>query len=128
MGSTTATTRFFSRLASVVLVILAARIGWVAVGRGPDVIALGIAVLLVLLAFQLFRCIRSVMRGFSSCLILIAVVLPVGIFNPFLAGDMMAAGQPPPTGSEILMWLVPTEIFLLVTAHFLSRHEPLTQV
>jgi hypothetical protein len=46
--------------------------------------------------------------------LLYALILPVGLFNPFAAGDYLLAGQEPPTIGETLLWLIPLEALLLL--------------
>ena len=57
--------------------------------------------------------IRLVRRLIAACLLLVAIILPAGLFSPFTAGDYLAAGETPPTIAETLMWLLPLEIVLL---------------
>lgn len=71
-------------------------------------------VLLLVLAFFIFKEYRGALRLMAGIFILIAVVLPIGILNPFTAGDYMAAGREPPSVLSTLLWLIPIEVLLLV--------------
>lgn len=45
--------------------------------------------------------------------LLYALILPVGLFNPFTAGDYLLASKEPPTIGETLLWLIPLEVLLI---------------
>ncbi len=65
------------------------------------------------LAFGVFRQYRWVLRGTSFVLLMLAIILPVGVFNPFTAGDYLAVGKETPSVPQTLMWLIPVEFLLL---------------
>jgi len=72
-------------------------------------VALGFAVALI-------RRSRWALRALAAVFVLTAIILPVGIWNPFTAGDYMAGRREPPTVSRTLVWLVPLEVGLLAVA------------
>jgi hypothetical protein len=61
------------------------------------------------------------MRLTALVLLLSALVLPIGIFNPFTAGDYLTAGKAPPSIAITLMWLIPVEVVLLITAYVIDQ-------
>lgn len=69
--------------------------------------------LLIGFAVAIFRQYRWALRLAAAICLLVAVLLPVGLFNPFTAGDYMAAGREPPSVVQTLLWLIPLEALLL---------------
>ena len=65
------------------------------------------------LAYAIYRQYRWALRLIAAILLLVAVLMPVGIFNPFRVGDYMVAGQQTPSVAQTLLWLIPLEILLL---------------
>ena len=66
------------------------------------------------LAYAIIKQYRWALRLISAILLVAAVILPVGVLNPYVAGDYLAAGKEAPLVTETLLWLVPLEILLLV--------------
>ncbi len=102
---------------AALFVLVAGRLVWTAAGGGESLpkalvfglVALGFAVALI-------RRSRWALRALAAVFVLTAIILPVGIWNPFTAGDYMAGGREPPTVSRTLVWLVPLEVGLLAMA------------
>jgi dolichyl-phosphate-mannose--protein O-mannosyl transferase len=63
--------------------------------------------LLLGLAFAIFRQYRWALRLAAVICLFVVVFLPIGLFNPFTAGDYMAAGNEPPSVVQTLLWLIP---------------------
>jgi len=109
---------------SLMFVIIAARNIWGAVAYDRDIPTTVIIVTLAIgLAFGLFRQFRWALRSSAAIFLLIAVFLPVGVLNPFTAGDYMGAGIDPPSVARTLVWLVPLEALLLATVYVLDQKE-----
>lgn len=64
--------------------------------------------------------VRMALRIGAAILLVAAFVLPLGVMNPFTAGDYLAQGQEPPSMASILGWLIPVEIFILAVAWLLD--------
>jgi len=96
--------------------------------EGSIVPASIVAASLLILAYGLFRQYRWALRISAYAFLVIAIILPGGIFNPFTAGDYMAAGKPPPDVKHTLLWLVPVEALLLAAAFILSPGKKETNV
>jgi hypothetical protein len=73
----------------------------------PGILALGFA-------YAIIKQYRWALRLTAAILLVAAVILPVGVLNPFTAGDYLAAGKEAPLVIETLLWLIPFEILLLV--------------
>lgn len=52
-------------------------------------------------------------RLLSAMLLLVAIILPSGLLNPFMASDMIASGQRPPEVHNALLTIIPIELVLL---------------
>lgn len=52
-------------------------------------------------------------RAATVLCLLVAIGLPGAYLSPFAAGDAMAQGLAPPTIGELMVWIVPVEIFVL---------------
>ncbi|WP_455198563.1 hypothetical protein, partial [Kaarinaea lacus] len=76
--------------------------------------------ILCLLGFGLVRCWDRAKHLLAAVLLFSAIVTPIGFINPFHAGDQIARYGNAPAIAEILIWLVPLEIFLLVIAWLLD--------
>lgn len=100
---------------------LALRIIHIAISDGRSLITASIIILFCLiLAFGLFRQIAWAMRTAALIFVLAAIILPVGVFNPFTAGDNLLAGEGLVSIMSTLLWLVPLEFFLLGVAYALD--------
>jgi hypothetical protein len=77
------------------------------------VINLVFGALLLGLAFLIFRQYRWALRFAAAICLLVAIFLPIGLFNPFIAGDYMVSGKEPPSVVQTLLWLIPLETLLL---------------
>jgi hypothetical protein len=107
---------------AVIFMLMASRLIWVAVTQGGDrVLTFVFVLVLLVLAFGLMRRFRWAMRLTALVLLLSALVLPIGVFNPFTAGDYLTAGKAPPSIAITLMWLFPVEVILLITAFVLDQ-------
>lgn len=105
---------------------LSVRLSWIA-STTPDgwsaVVVVCLALLLSL-AYGLWRQHGFALRCAAMILLLVAIVLPPGIFNVFSAGDYLAAGEEPPSILSSLVWLIPLEVFLLGAAYVLDVRTP----
>jgi hypothetical protein len=107
---------------AVSFTLMALRLIWVATTQGGDkVLTSAFVLLLLVLAFGLVRRFRWAMRLTALMLLLSALVLPIGVFSPFTAGDYLTAGKAPPSIAITLMWLIPVEVVLLVTAYVIDQ-------
>lgn len=114
-------TRLLCKLAALALVGLALRVGWVAWDRQANMLLpTGWASLCLVWAYFLFREQRRARRAFAFALVLLALIIPLGVINPFAASDLMAQGATPPGLDQILVWLLPLEIGLLLVAYFID--------
>lgn len=83
-----------------------------------------LSTLFFLISYGLIRQNRLALRGVAFIFLMLAITLPVGLFNPFTAGDYFAAGNEPPSVSQTLIWLVPVEIFLLSIIYIIDpKHK-----
>ncbi len=82
--------------------------------------------LLLGLAFAIFRQYRWALRLAAAICLLVVVVLPIGLFNPFTAGDYMAAGKEPPSVVQTLLWLIPLEALLLAVVFIVDPRKKRT--
>ena len=85
---------------------------------GADISLISVlpSVVFVILAFLLIKQIRLARRFTAAICLLIAILLPIGVFNPFAAMD----GIQLPSINTVLLWLIPTEFFALTSAYFLD--------
>ena len=79
--------------------------------------------LLLGMAFAIYRQYRWALRLTAVILLLVVVFLPVGIFNPFSVGDLMVAGQQPPSVDQTLLWLIPLETLLLAIVFIIDPRK-----
>lgn len=79
--------------------------------------------LLLGLAFAIFRQYRWALRLTAAICLLVAVILPIGVFNPFTAGDYIAVGKAPPSVVQTLLWLIPFEALLLAIVFIIDPRE-----
>ncbi len=70
--------------------------------------------------------VRFVRRLVAAFLLFGAIMVPLGVFSPFTAGDYLAMGESPPTVSETLVWLLPLEIVLLLLVYLIDPKKPET--
>ena len=85
-----------------------------------------VCVLLLGLAFAIFRQYRWALRLAAAICLLVVVFLPIGLFNPFTAGDYMAAGKEPPSIAQTLLWLIPLEALLLAIVFIIDPRKKRT--
>ena len=112
--------------------IAAIRIIWLAAIKDTNIFVLVIFALLMLgLAFGLVQQSSWALRIAAAVFLLIVIVLPIGLFNPFTAGDYIVSGKKPPSVTITLFWLIPLEAFLLTIIYILDPrgktkkvHEP----
>lgn len=101
--------------------VAAVRTIWVAAVQERNIFTPVIfSVLMLGLAFGLLRQFRWALRIAATVFLLIAMVLPFGLFDPFMAADYMAAGKEPLSVTTRLFWLIPLEAFLLTIVHILD--------
>ena len=112
---------YFYALASF---LCAAWIAWAAYAFGVNVGRVVFVSLLLLMAYGLARLAPAAIKTAGVLCLLGALFLPFAILNPFAAGDLLAQGIEPPTISHTAYWLIPTELFLLVSAYILDMKAP----
>lgn len=77
------------------------------------------------LAAGLWR-LHPLARGVAVVMLwLVVIVLIVGTFNPFNAGDLMAEGRAPPSILELSLWIAPVIVLALLALHVLGKHKTL---
>lgn len=79
-----------------------------------------IAGILFFLGLGLIKCWNKAKQLLAAVLLFSAIITPIGIINPFHAGDQIALHGEAPAIAEILIWLVPLEIGLLAFAWLLD--------
>jgi hypothetical protein len=105
----------------LMLSVAAVRIIWVAAIEDRNIFIPAIFALLMLgLAFGLLQQFRWALRTTAAVFLLIVIVLPIGLFDPFTSGDYMAAGNKPSSVTTRLFWLIPLEAFLLTIVYILD--------
>jgi len=72
-----------------------------------------LGIMFSLLAIGIYRQNQWVLRLTAAIFLLIAIILPIGILNPFTAGDYMVSGKEPPSVMLTLLWLIPIDTILL---------------
>ena len=72
-----------------------------------------IGVLLLGLAFAIYLKYTWALRTVAAVCLLVVIILPIGLFNPFTAGDYITSGKEPPSIPQTLLWLVPLEALLV---------------
>ena len=114
-------TRLIQLCCGTIFLLLGVRFALSALdSNGSMIITLAIAVFFFILSYGLFKAHRWVLRSSAFMFLMSALVLPIGIFNPFTAGDYLAAGKQPPDVKYTLLWLIPVEILLLAVAYMLD--------
>ena len=78
------------------------------------------------LAYAIYRQYRWALRLIAAILLFVAVLMPVGIFNPFRVGDYMIAGKQTPSEVQTLLWLLPLEILLLAIVFIIDPRKKRT--
>jgi len=87
----------------------------------PDSLgSLVLAALATGLAYAIIKQYHWALRLMTAILLVTAVFLPVGVLNPFAAGDYLAVGREAAPVAETLLWLVPLEILILVIAFLID--------
>ena len=112
---------------SCLCVLISARSFFFAATRAQGLLRnLIFGALLLGLAFAIFRQYRWALRLAAAICLLVAVLLPIGLFNPFTAGDYMAAGKEPPSVVQTLLWLIPLEALLLAVVFIIDPRKKRT--
>lgn len=88
--------------------------------KAGSLASLVLATLALGLAYAIIKQYRWALRLTTAILLVAAVVLPVGVLNPFSAGDYLVAGMEAPSVTQTLLWLVPVEILLLLIAFLID--------
>ena len=101
-------------LVALAMLLVAARMLWVFLTEYRSAGGLIAALVLIAIAIGVLRDRWLARRCAAAVCVLMAFILPLGIFNPFAAGDYMAQGHEPPTVSTTLTWLLPIELTLLL--------------
>lgn len=63
---------------------------------------------------------RLVLGTIKFIILMIVLVLPLGAFSPFTAGEQMLAGGEIPSVGKTILWLIPLEAILLATIYLLN--------
>ena len=84
-----------------------------AIGEKLDIGHLALGILFSVLSVGIYVNNRWALRLASATFLLVAIVLPIGAFSPFTAGDFLASGKETPSITKTLLWLVPSEALLL---------------
>lgn len=100
-------------LVALVMLVAAARMLWVFLTSYRSTGGLIAVLVLIAVAIGVLRDRRLALRCAAAICVLMAFILPVGIFNPFAVGDYLAQGHEPPSVSMTLIWLLPIEVALL---------------
>ena len=79
-----------------------------------------VGVLLLGFAFAIFRQNRWALGLVAAVCLLAAVFIPIGVLNPFTAGDYFATGTEPPPVKQTLLWLIPIEVLLLAIVYIID--------
>jgi hypothetical protein len=101
-------------LAALAMLVVAANMLWVFLTSYRSTGGLIAALVLIAIAIGVLLDRRLALRCAAAGCVLMAFILPIGIFNPFAAGDYLAQGREPPGVSTTLIWLVPIELALLL--------------
>jgi hypothetical protein len=112
--------RYVAIAYAALAIFLATRVSLAGWYRWPSTAHIVLALALCLLAIGLFKGKQAALRVTGAVCLVAAIFLPVGIFNPFAAGDNFALGKEPPSFPGALAWVVPLEIFLLASAYLLD--------
>ena len=59
-------------------------------------------------------------RLVAFVILLFAIILPIGLLNPFTAGDYVASGETPPGVLDTLVWLIPLEALILFAVYLID--------
>lgn len=71
---------------------------------------------------------RWARRGTAALALFLAVLLPIAVFNPYTAGDLLAQGRTPGAVSQTLVWMLPLEVALVLAAWLLDLGAEHVQV
>ena len=63
---------------------------------------------------------RLILATIKFIILIIALVLPLGAFSPFNAGEQILAGGEPPSVAGTLLWLIPVEALLLAVIYLID--------
>jgi hypothetical protein len=88
--------------------------------RHTSVVSPVLAVLLLGLAFGVFKDRPLALRTLAFLCVLTALILPFGVINPLAVGDYLAQGRQPPTVEATLLWAVPVDLLLLFVAFLID--------
>jgi len=75
------------------------------------------------LAFAVYRQYRWALGLIAGILLLVAVLMPVGVFNPYRVGDYMVAGQQMPSVAKTLLWFIPLETLLIAAVFVIDPRK-----
>jgi hypothetical protein len=113
-----------SLITAGLFILFSLRIIWVAIKLERNITTVLIfSVLLIGLAYGLFKQFRWALRSTAFVYLMVAIGLPFAILNPFAVGDYLAAGQEPPNVKESLLWIIPVEILLLAIVYILDPRK-----
>jgi len=113
-----------SLFVGVILGAIALRLFWLMAIVNDTRIARGLfGTAVMALAVFLVKQKRQALRTTACILIVTACLLPVAVFNPFTAGDYLAAGKEPQPVSVSLTWMIPVELLLLFLAYILDPRK-----
>ena len=99
---------------------IAGRVLLNALDTGFGVGHLAIMLGLVALALGLVAQHRSALRLGGALCLLLSLVVPLGMFNPFAASDLLGLTSGPQYVHDALVWLLPLELLFLGLAYFLD--------
>lgn len=101
-------------LAALAMLVAAANMLWVFLTGYRSIGGLIAALVLIAIAIGVLLDRQLALRCTATICMLMAFILPIGIFNPFAVGDYLAQGHEPPGVSMTLIWLLPIELVLLL--------------
>ncbi len=104
-------------------IALAGRIVWASINFGLNATRCVLTVLLVTLGTLLVLRVKRAFRLAGVLALVVFFGLPIGAIDPEAIGDYAAIGREAPTVSEIVLWLVPAELVLLLVAFVLHWRE-----
>lgn len=109
---------------SLLCLLISARSLFLAATQPQGIIKnLIIAALILVLSFAIFRQYRWALLLTAAIFLLVAILLPIVLFSPFIAGDYITSGREPPTVAENLLTLIPIEVLLLLIIFFIDPRK-----
>ena len=82
-----------------------------------------VVIVFVATAYGLFQMMSWARWIVVAILWVLVFVLVGGVINPYLASDMIAAGQVPPSDPTLLIMIVPAVAGILWCLHVLGKHK-----